>query len=357
MTTIYPVIMCGGAGTRLWPLSTQARPKQYHALTSEQSMLTETVLRVSVSAPELAGVTIAAPSFICSDAHVDVIDAQCEAAGLSPLYKILEPMGRNTAAVGAAAAQVFGAQDDAVILLLPADHHIADIDGFWHNIRLGLAGARDGYLVTLGIAPTHSETGYGYIRKGAGLGDHLDHVAEFKEKPDAVTAQAYLDSGEYFWNAGIFLFSPAAMTAAFSAHARDIYNSVQAALPKAADARNHFALNAEAFSACRSESIDIAIMEQFEKVAIVSPVDIGWNDIGSWSALRDARPGEHGDVIALDCNNSYIRSDGPLVTAVGLDNMIVVASEGKILIMPADRAQDVKAIVGRLKADKRTDQL
>lgn len=356
MPRIYPVIMCGGSGTRMWPLSRQAKPKQYHALVSEQTMLQETVARVKAS----KNLDVAPPSFVCAQADAEIIKSQCAELGVTPHKIVLEPIGRNTAPVAAAISQIIGAEDsEGLILLLPADHHISDSKGFWTAVNKGIATAQDGYLTTLGIHPAHAETGYGYIQRGKSLGNDVYAVSQFVEKPDPDTAESYLKSGDFYWNAGIFLFSVAAMKDAFSAHAPDIFADTKISIAAAKLTGNIIYLDKDSFAACRKDSIDYAIMEKAGKVAIIAPVDIGWNDIGSWASLGQllGDGAESGDVIALDCNKSYIHSDGPLVAAIGLENIIVVATDDAVLVMPADRAQDVKAIVERLKASGRTDLL
>lgn len=351
MATLYPVIMCGGAGTRLWPLSRKAAPKQYHALVTDKTMLQETVLRAA-AAPD--GVTVAAPSFVCAAGHKDVIKTQCSQLGITPHAIFLEPMGRNTAAVAAMIAQELKQSDpEATILLLPADHHITDVAAFWDYAVRGLEASNKGYIVTLGIQPDGPETGYGYIKTGKALTGQTCYVDQFVEKPDRETAQGYLASGDYFWNAGIFLFSAQAMCAAFEAHAPDILTDCTTALGGAAREGSVIALKSEDFKRVRSEPVDIAIMEQSDKVAIVPGAQMGWSDIGSWAALGDlSQNGEGGDgeVIAIDCTDSYIRSDGPLVAAIGVSDLIVVATADAVLILPKDRAQDVKQITADLKA-------
>ncbi|MEE9347707.1 MAG: mannose-1-phosphate guanylyltransferase/mannose-6-phosphate isomerase [Robiginitomaculum sp.] len=362
MTIIYPVIMSGGSGTRMWPLSRKARPKQYHALVTERSLLQETLLRLD--APQM-DFKIGAPSFVCAAHHEALITEQCAQAGGAPHKIILEPFGRNTAPVAAIAAQVIGESDeDALILLLAADHHIDDKDGFWRCVSAGVDAAKDGQLTVLGIQPSRPETGFGYIKRGAAMGEDVYGVQAFVEKPDSARAQAYLDSGEYFWNAGIFLFSAKAMNAAFETHAPDILAASKATLAASDDTQNVITLDPTAFRDCRSESLDYAIMEAASNVAMVAPVDVGWNDIGSWSALaqmshkRDDMEPEIGDVVSIDCKNNYIRaSEGVTVAAIGLDNIVIVATGDAVLVMAADKAQDVKKVIAQLKAKDATELL
>ncbi|MBL4852647.1 MAG: mannose-1-phosphate guanylyltransferase/mannose-6-phosphate isomerase [Robiginitomaculum sp.] len=354
-TKVYPVIMCGGAGTRMWPLSNKAKPKQYHSIVSEKSMLHETILRLGFA----ENLDVQAPSFVCATEHENIVREQCKDEGIEPHRLILEPMGRNTAPVATTIARLIQQDDpDALVLLLPADHHIADPQGFWAHVSKGVSMAQDGYLMTLGIQPTGPETGFGYIKTGKPAQENTFTVEAFVEKPDKQTAEMYLSTKKYFWNAGIFLFSASSMLEAFEKCAPDILQSTDVTLGHSKEIGTSLYLDAKHFELCRNESIDYAIMENADKVGIIAPVDIGWNDIGSWAAVRDLlmekqEPGTTitvGDVVELDCTNSYIRTDGLKVAAIGLDNMIVIATADTILIAPADRAQDVKTIVGKLKA-------
>jgi len=357
MTTIYPVIMCGGAGTRMWPLSRRAMPKQFHALASDKSLLQETICRVA-EYPKIESVSVAAPSFICAASDEETIRLQCKAENITPYKIILEPQGRNTAPAAAVISKVIENQDpDALILLLPADHHIADTAKFWRSIIKGIKSAKTGYLTTLGIQADYPETGYGYIRRSKALDEDVYAVDAFVEKPDLATAQTYVKDGNYYWNAGIFLFSASAMITAFQTHASDILEDCILAIDHGDNVADKVALDPRAFAKCRSESIDYAIMETANRVAVIAPVSVGWNDIGSWATVRDRSDSNDGDIIAIDCEGSYMRSEGPLIAAVGLKDMIVVSTPDAVLIIPADRAQDVKAIVEQLKKTGRTDLL
>lgn len=365
--TLYPVIMCGGAGTRLWPMSLAQKPKQYHALTSEKTMLQETILRMV----DTGNISVAAPSFVCAQHHEEMIYAQARDIGIEPLHIILEPMGRNTAPVAALAADIIHAHDpDGIVLLLPSDHYIKDMTEFWRCVNLGVASAVQGNLVTLGIHPTRPETGYGYIRKGADVSDGLYCVEKFVEKPDLETAQTYVESGDYFWNAGIFLFTPDAMIQSFQTHAPAVLDACRTTLNASTRKDATLFLDPDSFAACPSDSIDYAIMEHAKNIMMVAPIDVGWNDIGSWEALdafeknRKSTPNvtpdenvEIGDTLLLDCQDNYVRSDGILVAGVGLENLIIIATKNSVLILPKERGQDVKAIVEKLKAAGRKDLL
>jgi mannose-1-phosphate guanylyltransferase/mannose-6-phosphate isomerase len=358
MTTIYPVIMCGGAGTRLWPLSRKSKAKQYHSLVGDQSMLQDTISRMTLA----DSISVAAPSFVCAANDGPIIERQCNELDAEILRIILEPNGRNTAPLAAIVSEVFHVIDpEGLVLLLPADHHIADPVEFWNCVVKGSAVARKDKLVTLGIKPKNPATGYGYIKSGASLDIDVYKVEAFVEKPDLETAETYLASGEYYWNAGIFLFAPKTMADSFHTHAPAIMEACQSTLKASTLDGSFLHLDADMFGQCPADSIDYAIMEPADNVAIVAPVNIGWSDIGSWSELAnltktmDQPEQAQANIISLDCTNSYIRTDGPLVAGIGLENMIVVVENNTVLILPKDRAQDVKKIVDQLKARGRDD--
>lgn len=357
MTTrpIIPVILSGGTGSRLWPLSRAARPKQFLPLLSDKTMIQETVMR-------LQGAAFLDPIFICNAAHADFISEQMMEINQSVSAIIVEPMGRNTAACGVIAAlQAAALHDDALVLLLPADHHIADNAAFHEAILKAAKAADDGHIVTFGIEPKHAETGYGYIERGSALNDSAYKAASFREKPDSDTARGYIESGRFYWNAGIFMFSPEVMMAEMKTHAPDVLIHSQSAYANMKKARPLHYLDGEAFANCPSISIDYAVMEKTERAATV-PADIGWSDIGSYQALYeinkdDQNISSQGDVIIEDCENLFIRSDGPLVCAVGVKNLAITVSDGKVLVVDLDTSQHVKLIIDRLKQDKRNEDL
>lgn len=342
MVRILPVILSGGAGTRLWPLSRAARPKQLLALTGEKTMLELTAARV-------LGEAFSPPVVVCNARHADEIAAQ-----LGPGARlILEPAGRNTApAVALAALQ---GPEDELLLVMPSDQLIGDATAFAAAIAAARPAASDGWLVTFGIAPTHAETGYGYIKRGAALGEGVWAVDCFVEKPDFETAKAYLAEGGYSWNGGIFLFRADAYLAALGEHAPDILARCREAMGGARrqDGRVHPA--AEAFAASPSESIDYAVMEKAGRVAVV-PVAMGWSDVGSWDALHEISDKDAdgnslaGEALAIDADNNLIRSSGPVVTVVGVDNLIIVATSDAVLVLPRGESQRVKEAVEGLKA-------
>ena len=354
--TITPVIMSGGTGTRLWPMSRRADPKQYRALVTDRSMLEETAARVANRGEE-AG----APVVICARGDCERVTGLMGGAAAATV--ITEPVGRNTAPV-AIVASLWTEETDpgGLVLLLPADHHVRDPDAFWEAVRRGRAAAEDGYLVTLGIKAASPETGYGYIRRGEPLGDGVFKVRAFVEKPDEDTAKGYLAEGGYAWNAGIFLFRARDLLAEAEAHAPDVLSATRAAYAGAAREGGAVHLDADLFGKVPSDSIDYAIMEKTEKAAVVDPVEAGWDDIGSWAAVaslaRDGAPtAAKGEAVIVGCEDTYVRTDGPLVAAVGLKGVSVIVHEGTVLVVDEARAQDVKGVIEELKARDRADLL
>ena len=352
---IIPVIMSGGAGSRLWPASRQAMPKQLLPLVTEQTMVQETAERLS-------GDLFHPPVFICNAAHAAPIRQQMSEIDMSLGAIIVEPMGRNTAPCAVVAALHAKQSDpDALILLAPADHHVTKPEAFRRSVAAAISAAQKGCLVTFGIAPDGPETGYGYIQQGEATAPGAFEVKAFKEKPDRETAQGYLDEGGYFWNAGIFLFSPEALLSEMEKFHPEIVEQSTLAYQKATLKSGQIDLDDACFAACPSESIDYAVMEPTDMAAVV-PADIGWNDIGSFTSLHALKKGENGnaikgDVIAYNTQNSLIETDGPLVTTVGMDGVAVIVKDGSVLVVKLDDAQDVKKIVETLKADQRTDKL
>jgi mannose-1-phosphate guanylyltransferase/mannose-6-phosphate isomerase len=349
MATINPVILSGGAGTRLWPLSRPHFPKQFIALTSGRTMLQETALRVSDPA------LFAAPVVVCSDEHRFVVAEQMRAVGAAPAAIMLEPVARNTAPAIAAAACWLGG-GDALMLVLPSDHVIRDAAAFRTAVRRAAAAAEDGWLVTFGIAPHQPETGYGYIARGPAL-ESLEgayKVARFTEKPDAETAARYLAQGDHAWNSGMFLFRADVYLAELDRLQPAMAESCRRAVASARGDLDFLRLDETAFAACDSVSIDYAVMEHTGKAAVV-PADLGWSDVGSWSALWDAVERDAdgnaaiGTVVAVDSRNNYLRADGPLIAGLGLEDMVVVTTADAVLVAPKDRAQEVRALYDALR--------
>lgn len=350
---IHPVILCGGSGTRLWPLSRADYPKQLLRLIGDNTMLQDTALRFS-------GPGFQPPLLLCNETHRFLLAEQLRQAGIAPARIVLEPVGRNTAPAAAIAALMLTAQDsDALMLISPADHVIADPAGLAAAIHQAAALAADGSLVTFGITPDAPETGYGYILEGETIaGGPGRAVARFVEKPDAARAQEYLAAGGYLWNSGMFLFSAARYLAELERLQPDMVSACRAALGRASAEQDYLRLDAAPFAAMAGDSIDYAVMEHSQQTAVM-PIDVGWSDVGSWRALwQVAARGDgdnliEGDVIALDCKSSYIRSDGPLIAALGLEDIAVVATKDAILIAPKDKAEAVKDVVAQLNAEGR----
>lgn len=357
-TTLYPIILSGGGGTRLWPLSRSAHPKQFQRLCGPRTMLQETVLRLHSLAEA------AAPLVVSNEEHRFLVAEQLREIGLDPLCQILEPVGRNTApAVGTAALYLKAQNPNAVMIVLPADHVIRDVAAFQAAVLRGMRLAEAGHLVTFGIVPEGPETGYGYIQRGAVIGEGgAMEVAAFTEKPDRATAEDYVRSGAHFWNSGIFMFRPEIYLAELARLRPDIHTGCVAALAEAAPDSQFLHLGRAAFAACPAESIDYAVMEHTEVAVMVPLADIGWSDVGSWDALwAIAEKDEAGNlcsenVIALDTRDSFIRADTMLVATLGLDKVIVVQTADAVLVAARDKAQGIKDLVAQLKAQSRQEQ-
>jgi mannose-1-phosphate guanylyltransferase/mannose-6-phosphate isomerase len=348
---VFPVVISGGAGTRLWPLSTPFNPKQFHALHSHLTLIQETVLRTA-HAQELA---VSAPVVICNHDHLNAVQAQMAAIDCIPSAIVLEPFGRNTAPVAMTAALICAALDPkALVLLMPSDHVIARPDAFNAALAAAAPLARE-RIVLLGVKPTTPETGYGYIEVGQPLDGAVSTVARFEEKPDVATGQRYLDSGRYLWNAGIFLFAPHVLIAEMERLAPAVASATRAAVERSPMQQGVIDLDAEAFAPCPSISLDYAVMEHTDKAA-VTPLDADWADIGSWSSLWSQGPRGpggnfvHGDAQLLDTEDCLIWSEGKTVATIGLRDLIVVQTDQAVLVLPKSRAQDVKLIVEQLKA-------
>jgi mannose-1-phosphate guanylyltransferase/mannose-6-phosphate isomerase len=355
---IVPVILSGGSGTRLWPASRESYPKQLLPLVSDRPMIVETALR----APAAAG--FAPPFVVCNEAHRFVIAEQLREAGIAGARIVLEPAGRNSAPAIAAAAVLLAEEDPATPLwMMAADAAIADVPALHRAVATGAAAAREGRIVTFGMTPTTPETGYGYIERGPPLAgiDGAFAVARFVEKPDAATAAQYLAGGRHLWNSGMFLFTAATLIAELERHAPDVLAAVHRSVAERTTDLDFIRLGA-AFKTSPAISLDYAVAEKTDRAAVV-PAAIGWSDVGSWAALwelgaRDASGNVVvGDVLIEDARNCYVRSQGPLVAVLGLEDAVVIADEDAVLAMPRARAQDVKRIVDRLKAAKRKEAI
>lgn len=348
---IRPVILSGGCGTRLWPMSRTDWPKQLLPLLPPDTML-------QASARRVTGPGFLPPYVIANAQHVAAISAQLGESGVPADALILEPVRRNTApAIALAAALAAETGPDTLLLVMPSDHVIADIEAFHRAIRLALPIAGEGWLVTFGIRPSSPATGYGYIEIGESRGPGIHRAVRFVEKPDRATAERYLASGQFAWNSGIFLFRADAILTALDHNAPNIG---KAALSAIAGARRQGAIirpDPVAFAASPSQSIDYAVMEHWDRIAVV-PVDMGWSDIGCWDALLDcAAPcadeadesAASGNVVAIDTKNCLIRSSGPLVAVVGITDLIVVATDDAVMVAPRGRSQDIRKLVSELE--------
>ena len=337
---ITPVILSGGTGTRLWPLSRLGRPKQLIALSGGPTLIQATARR-------LTGPEFAPPIVVAGLDQADAIEEQ-----LGRVRLILEPAARNTAPAIALAALEAG--PDALLLVAPSDHHIEDEQAFREAVAAAVAHAEAGWIVTFGIAPDRPETGYGYIERGAPLGGGAYAVAHFTEKPDGGTAQAFLAGGRHDWNAGLFLMRAATYLEALSKSAPDMLRACEAAHAGAERSVNRILPATEAFAAAASGSIDRIVVERADKVAVV-PVSMGWSDVGSWEALyaigdKDGRGNVlAGDVVSPDSRNCLIRSDGPVVVALGVENLVIVATERAVLVVPRSESQRVAEAIEALK--------
>jgi mannose-1-phosphate guanylyltransferase/mannose-6-phosphate isomerase len=354
MSMIHPVILSGGAGSRLWPLSRSLFPKQLLALVGERSLIQDTVLRVK-------GEEFRPPLIICNVEHRFLIAEQMRESAIRPGAIVLEPVGRNTAPAAAVAALMVAEKEpDGVILLMPADHIVRDTGAFRQALNHAVAAAERDYLVTFGITPDSPETGYGYIRRGATLPGLLEcfSVARFVEKPDSATAAGYVASGDYGWNSGMFAFKAKALLSELERLEPELLAHCRKAVQNGRQDLDFFRLEQASFAGAKSISIDYAVMEHTDKAAMV-PVDMGWSDIGSWESLWAASGRDlsgnavKGDVLQHGTRNSYLHSEGPMVAAVGLDDVVVVATADAVLVSHKGASQDVKRIVEQLESQGR----
>ncbi len=358
MNSIVPVILSGGSGTRLWPLSREHYPKQLLALSGNLTMLQETAMRLNGTAQQEAAIVV------CNEEHRFLVAEQLRQIDRVPQDILLEPFGRNTAPALTLAAQAVSARDSsAVMLVMPADHVIRNQAAFYAAVQKGRDEALEGRLVTFGIVPTKPETGYGYIRKGSSLtSDGVYKVGSFVEKPDLATAQAYLVSGEYLWNSGIFMMSAKRWLDEISRFRPDIANHCMSAWNGRKRDMDFTRINTEAFSQCPSESIDYAVMEKTDN-AVVIPLDASWSDIGAWSSLWEVSAHDsegnvvQGDVMLDQTRNALLIAQHRFLGAVGLQDIIVVETADAVLVAHKNKAQDVKAIVQRLKETKRSEHI
>ncbi len=352
---IVPVILSGGSGTRLWPLSRKQHPKQYLPLAGDNTMLQETILRLS-------GLdNLADPIIICNADHRFLVAEQCQQIDIINPTILLEPLGRNTApAIAAAALQCIKDSDNAVLLVLSADHVIQDVEAFHQAINIASNQAQESRLVTFGIVPTDANTGYGYIKSSKNNADGAHKVEEFVEKPDLKTAESYLEQGNYLWNSGMFMFKADTLINELTTHSPDIVTSVSDAVNNAVQDLDFTRLEKQAFESSPSDSIDYALMEKSDNVVVV-PLDAQWNDIGSWSALYDIGTKDsngnviQGDVFTEETTNTYINANHHMVAVIGVDNLIVIDTPDATFIATQDKAQEVKGVVESLQANGRDE--
>ncbi|MDV0783664.1 mannose-1-phosphate guanylyltransferase/mannose-6-phosphate isomerase [Citrobacter amalonaticus] len=354
--SILPVVMAGGTGSRLWPLSRTLYPKQFLSLTSENSMLQETITRLN-------GLKHEHPLIICNEEHRFIVAEQLRQLNIQHNGIILEPVGRNTApAIALAAMHAVKNNADPLLLVLAADHVIQDNEAFIKAVEDATELANSGKLVTFGIVPNKPETGYGYIKQGNKISAHAYSVEEFVEKPDLETARKYIDAGTYYWNSGMFIFKASRYLKELAKFRPDIIDACSKALNAATFDLDFTRLDMGLFTVCPDESIDYAVMEKTND-AVVVPLDANWSDVGSWSALWEVDNKDqdqnviHGDVIAIDTQRSYLYSQHRLISTVGLSDVIVVETKDAVLVSHKDEVQSVKDVVNTLKSLSRNEYL
>jgi mannose-1-phosphate guanylyltransferase/mannose-6-phosphate isomerase len=354
MSSVQPVILCGGSGTRLWPASRSMYPKQLLPLAGEQTLLQQTALRLA-GMPDLAADCLV----ICNEAHRFLVARQLEEIGVKARI-VLEPEGRNTAPAAALAAFLASRTDpESILLIMPADHVIQDTATFQAAIGRGATAAASGTLVTFGVTPDRPETGYGYI-EATPQGDGAVAVTSFVEKPDLETARAYLSGGRHFWNSGMFLFGASSYLEALQQFSPKIHEICGKSIENCDFGMDFVRPDAPTFRECPSDSIDYAVMEKSDNVAML-PLDAGWSDVGSWAALHDIRDKDaagntvRGDVLLHDCSGTFVDAESRLVTAVGLEDVIIVETKDSLLVASKPKSQDVKALVDALKEKGREE--
>ena len=353
---LIPFILAGGSGTRLWPLSRQLYPKQFLPLLGDRTMFQLTIER-------LKGLECGEPVVVCNEEHRFIAAEQMRQLGIEDVSILLEPLAKNTApAIALAALKVLESDANAIVLVMPADHHISDVQAFHAAVKRALKAAEEGYLVTFGVVPTKPETGYGYIKRGREKYTGIYAVEKFVEKPDEVTAKKYLDEGCYYWNSGMFMFKAKAYLGELEKFEPQIFECCQKAFERAQRDLDFLRVDPEIFKKCPSNSIDYAVMEKTDKAEVV-PLEAGWSDIGSWASLWEICPKDErqnsfiGDVIAKDTQDCFVHSENRLVVTLGVKDLIVVDTKDALLVMHKDRAQEIKDVVERLKRENRSEHI
>ena len=353
-STLVPVVLCGGSGTRLWPLSRESFPKQFLRLHGEHSLLQQTLLRC-------AGLSEARPLLLTGEATRFIVSEQLHEIGIDDATLMLEPVQRGTApAIACAALQLANVLGDALMLVLPSDHVVRDADAFRHAVRKAADAAREGWLTSFGIPPTAPETGYGYLRAGAEIADDSFRIDAFLEKPDRETAQRLIANGRCFWNGGMFVFRCSDLLNELQQHAPAVLNACREAVTKSTIDGRFVRLDTDSYAHSPDISIDYALMERTSNAAMVT-LDAGWSDIGSWASVwdsaehDDAGNSAQGDVLLDDCRNCHVHAGKRLVSAIGLDDIVIVDTDDALLVLPKERAQDIRRIVKRLQTEDRSE--
>jgi mannose-1-phosphate guanylyltransferase/mannose-6-phosphate isomerase len=368
---IQPVILSGGAGTRLWPYSREAYPKQFLCFSSDKTLLQQTAARITELENDGQGdVIVAEPLVVCNEAHRFLVAEQLRQLGYESGTIILEPVGRNTAPALTLAAQYVrsASGNDPVLVIMPSDHHIEDAAGFRARVLDAVREAQDGAVVTFGIVANKPETGYGYIKRGAELKPGIYELNRFVEKPDAITAQSYVSSGDYYWNSGIFIMRASVLVEQVQKYRPDIASACINSLASRRRDGDFLRVDKASFTACPSESIDYAVMEnltleQSSVRAEVLPLDVGWSDLGSWSAYSDVRPSDDhgnvmvGDVFQKDTADSLLYAQSRFLAAIGVKDLVVIETKDAVLVAHKNKAQDVKAITDYLRQSARQEHI
>ena len=358
MSQLVPVILSGGSGSRLWPLSRAQRPKQFLALTGDSSLFQQTLQRVCDIEGHQSQIS---PIVVANTDHRFLVAEQCRDMAIKPMSLILEPVARNTApAIAVAALAAMQNLDDPVMLVLPSDHTFSDVGAFHRAVSVGLKAAQNGSMVVFGITPTYPETGYGYVKAKQADAHGVHAVDAFVEKPNEAVAKSYIDQGGYYWNSGMFMFKASVYLQELNLYRPEMVKACLRSWDESIRDLEFVRLNKEAFASSPSDSIDFAVMEKTKK-AVVIPLDAGWSDVGAWSAVWEVQDRDHsgnsikGDVLIESSSNSYVNAQSRMVAIVGMDNVVVVETSDAVLVMNKDKSQDVKKLVDQLKSNKRSE--